>query len=847
MTNSITIIREYRYALEGVSCASCVSTVRAALQQPPSEGEDNKNDGIQSSSVTVSLYPEPKLILRRHLIREEEEKRQEKEEDCIVKQRLEECGFGATLLGYIDIDDGEEEDDDLNDNNKNGKKNIDAKIKAKKRRRMVRLELEEGLLLLLDDDDDGDGDALLAYLRGNESCADDHGIIDARIVNNPRHNKLGNNSWWLRCWSYSRVRNDDVTTMHSSPIVLEIMHDPKLAPIRDILDKILKVTRSTTTSLQSSSSHNNNHYPIRVRCIDDASFASEEAERRRTQDLHRKRNTFLLSTILTIPVLFIHISDMQNLPGAIGTYLSSLVDPGNWNATWGELWAWILTTPVQFGSGRTFYVEAYRSIRLKRLGMGFLVAAGTTAAYVYGMLAVCLNASRRDYNNNDGDDDDNNHMNNGHGTDMLTPAFETSALLITFVLLGRYLESRVRGVAGRALSGLAELVPDEARLLGAVTKGMKGRMRMGTVINALDSVDQDDNDEDDNDDTNDDNNDTDNYEKDINNNIDETIEVNSYDEQTIQSSLIQKYDVLLVSPGSRFPTDGVVLSGSTYADESMLTGEARPVRKYSLLDKMKKDNDKIENNERDDKDNDNNDEKNSDKQDGDFSNYRVYGGTTNLNAPVSIVVMAWSGSDTTLSAIAATIERAGEDDGRGSNNNDIKNDDDTDENNDNKQKTIKTRSTAELADAASAIFVPAVAIFAASAVTIWAILLNVPGLISESTKRSWSYRDQGWTDETLPIIFGLGSLVAACPCAMGLAAPAAIVAGCGVGAGLGILFRGGEALESLGRVDAMCFDKVNSTLLEKSLTSGPSIAVIICVHVNLRHASNHKLTPFLLL
>merc|ERR1711957_102811 len=100
-------------------------------------------------------------------------------------------------------------------------------------------------------------------------------------------------------------------------------------------------------------------------------------------------------------------------------------------------------------------------------------------------------------------------------------------LLITFVLLGRYLESRVRGVAGRALSGLAELVPDEARLLGAVTKGMKGRMRMGTVINALDSVDQDDNDEDDNDDTNDDNNDTDNYEKDINNNIDETIEVNS--------------------------------------------------------------------------------------------------------------------------------------------------------------------------------------------------------------------------------------------------------------------------------------------------------------------------------
>merc|ERR1712161_70337 len=138
-----------------------------------------------------------------------------------------------------------------------------------------------------------------------------------------------------------------------------------------------------------------------------------------------------------------------------------------------------------------------------------------------------------------------------------------------------------------------------------------------------------------------------------------------------------------------------------------------------------------------------------------------------------------------------------------------------DKDNDNKKKTIKTRSTAELADAVSAIFVPAVAISAASAVTIWAILLNVPGLISESTKRSWSYRDQGWTDETLPIIFGLGSLVAACPCAMGLAAPAAIVAGCGVGAGLGILFRGGEALESLGRVDAMCFDKTGTLTVGK--------------------------------
>jgi Cu+-exporting ATPase len=156
----------------------------------------------------------------------------------------------------------------------------------------------------------------------------------------------------------------------------------------------------------------------------------------------------------------------------------------------------LLATAVQFSAGLTFYRGAWSSIKNRSANMDVLIALGTSAAYFYSLLAYfgLLGPHREVF-------------------------FETSTMLIAFIRLGKYLETRARGKAGEALRKLLHLQADKARLV------------------------------------------TDAGEKDV------------------PASIIRVGDVVLVRPGETIPVDGELIDGSGSVDESMVTGESMPVIK----------------------------------------------------------------------------------------------------------------------------------------------------------------------------------------------------------------------------------------------------------------------------
>ena len=156
----------------------------------------------------------------------------------------------------------------------------------------------------------------------------------------------------------------------------------------------------------------------------------------------------------------------------------------------------LLATAVQFSAGLTFYRGAWSSLKNRSANMDVLVALGTSAAYFYSLLAYfgLLGGTHEVF-------------------------FETSAMLIAFIRLGKYLEARARGKAGEALRRLLHLQADKARL------------------------------------------------------------VTESGERDVPASIIRVGDVLLVRPGEAIPTDGELIDGSGTVDESMVTGESLPVFK----------------------------------------------------------------------------------------------------------------------------------------------------------------------------------------------------------------------------------------------------------------------------
>jgi Cu+-exporting ATPase len=160
----------------------------------------------------------------------------------------------------------------------------------------------------------------------------------------------------------------------------------------------------------------------------------------RSLEVQHHKKYFLWSLVFTIPVFLLSMVLMY-IPGVMEGLEMGRIN----NLSIGALLRWVLSTPVQFIIGRRFYIGAYKALRRGSANMDVLIAMGTNAAYFYSVYTVLRAATSPAYK----------------GTDF----FETSAMLISFIILGKYLEVMAKGKTSEAIAKLMDLAPDTANLL----------------------------------------------------------------------------------------------------------------------------------------------------------------------------------------------------------------------------------------------------------------------------------------------------------------------------------------------------------------------------------------------
>ena len=202
-------------------------------------------------------------------------------------------------------------------------------------------------------------------------------------------------------------------------------------------------------------------------------------------------------------------------------------------------------------------------------------------------------------------------------------------------------------------------------------------------------------------------------------------------------------DVMIIRPGEKIPTDGVVLEGRSAVDESLATGESIPVEKEP--------------------------------------GSSVLGSTVNHSGALRVRATG-VGEDTFLSNVIRLVEEA----------------------------QASKVPIQEFADRVTAIFVPVILVVALAAFVGWFV---VPGVFTEAAR--WASGFIPWVNPelgrlSLALYAAVAVLVIACPCALGLATPTALMVGTGVGATRGVLIRDGAAVQTLDRADTLVFDKTGT-------------------------------------
>lgn len=256
--------------------------------------------------------------------------------------------------------------------------------------------------------------------------------------------------------------------------------------------------------------------------FDDLSFTAEIIpedaplvdEKRRAKEAARAKHdkrVFASAAILTVLIMAIGM-----IPGwhmAVGHECASLIlgaEATHVQSMFaGNIVLLLLCIPVQFGCGLRFYKGAFASLKSGSANMDVLVALGTTIAFLFSLWITFLPV----ITNNWSEPEVALAVNDG------MPYFETCAMLITFVLLGKILETRAKGATNEAIESLINLTPPTAQVV-----------RNGAEIE-------------------------------------------------IPLAQVMAGDIVAVRPGEKIPVDGVVIEGATEVDESMLTGEALPVTK----------------------------------------------------------------------------------------------------------------------------------------------------------------------------------------------------------------------------------------------------------------------------
>jgi len=239
-----------------------------------------------------------------------------------------------------------------------------------------------------------------------------------------------------------------------------------------------------------------------TKAVADAGYeAHEEVGSAESVDLDREKkqlhikemwHRFLMSAIFTLPLLYIVMGHMLGLP------LPEIVDPMMYPITF-SLTQLILTLPVMY-YGRSFFTVGFKTLFKGHPNMDSLVALGTSAAFVYSLFGTYMI-----------------YLGDTSFTTVLY--YESAAVILTLITLGKYFEAVSKGKTSEAIKKLMGLAPKTARVL---------RNNQETEI-AIDEV--------------------------------------------------QVEDIIVVRPGEKLPVDGIVMEGNTSIDESMLTGESMPVEK----------------------------------------------------------------------------------------------------------------------------------------------------------------------------------------------------------------------------------------------------------------------------
>ena len=364
-------------------------------------------------------------------------------------------------------------------------------------------------------------------------------------------------------------------------------------------------------------------------------FESPEAELKAM----RTRVTIALAGVLMLAILRAAAFIVLATGATIITWVPIPVLP--W-MTWG-MWLFVIVTPVQFIGGWSFYRGAWTAIRTRSINMDFLIALGTSTAYLYSVAVVFFPSVLP------------------VSVDERAVYFEVSAVIIAFVLLGKFMEEAIKTRSSAAVRKLLDLRPATAHVIrdGAETE--------------------------------------------------------------IPAEQIMVDEVIVVRPGEKIPTDGVIVDGSSAVDESMLTGESMPV------------------------------EKSVDSQ--------VLGGTLNKTGAFRFRATR-VGADTALAGIIKIVEDA----------------------------QAISAPVQRLADQVTRVFVPSVVFIAFAAFGGWWIAGDFP---------------QG-------LLAFIAVLIIACPCALGIATPAALMVGVGKGAEAGILIRSGDVLERAQKLNTVIFDKTGT-------------------------------------
>lgn len=316
---------------------------------------------------------------------------------------------------------------------------------------------------------------------------------------------------------------------------------------------------------------------------------------------------------------------------------------------------WILATPVFFGLGREFYINAWRQLKHGTSNMDTLVAVSTGIAYTFSVFNLLF----PDF-----------WLSRGIEPHIY---FEAASVIIAFILLGRLLEERAKQNTSTAIKKLIGLQPK-------------------TVTIIVDS-----------------------------------------DERTVPITAVQKGDTILVKPGERIAVDGMVVTGESYVDESMLNGEPVPLHKQS--------------------------------------GEKVFAGTINQKGTFRFIADK-IGSDTMLAQIIRMVQ-----DAQGS-----------------------KAPVQKLVDRIARFFVPAIISISIIAFVAWIFLAPT----------------NGFTNGLLAMVT---VLIIACPCALGLATPTAIMVGIGKGAEKGILIKDAQSLEIAQKIDTIILDKTGT------ITAGHPIVV----------------------